>query len=189
MTENSNGSKAQKRSKKNTSSDARENPHDVFRKFLHDGEYRNTPERFEVLDAVLSWDDHFDADNLFIYLKNAGSKVSRATVYKTLNLLHECGLVSRYRFSQGHAQYEKTTDRPHHDHLICTTCGKIIEFDNGRVVQMQNDICIAYGFKPLYHSFQIFSECLDGAMDIQDCEYARQRKLALMNPAKRGGRV
>ncbi|MEP7234957.1 MAG: transcriptional repressor [Ignavibacteriota bacterium] len=160
-------------------------PEEIFRKFLKDGEYRNTPERFEVLDAVMKWDDHFDADNLFIWLKNNGSKVSRATVYKTLNLLHECGLVSRYRFSQGHAQYEKTIDRPHHDHLICTTCGKIIEFDNSRVIQMQNDICIAYGFKPLYHSFQVFSQCLDGAMDISDCEYAQQLKSALMNPNKK----
>ncbi|MEI8134768.1 MAG: transcriptional repressor [bacterium] len=164
-------------------------PEEIFRKFLKDGDYRNTPERFEVLDAVMKWDDHFDADNLFIDLKNRGSKVSRATVYKTLNLLHECGLVSRYRFSQGHAQYEKTIDRPHHDHLICTTCAKIIEFDNSRVIQMQNDICIAYGFKPLYHSFQVFSECLDGAMDIQDCEYARQRKSALMNPMKKKNHI
>ena len=74
-------------------------PTQIFQKFLKDGEYRITPERFEVLDAVMKWDDHFDADNLFIALKNNGSKVSRATVYKTLNLLHECGLVSRYRFS------------------------------------------------------------------------------------------
>jgi Fur family transcriptional regulator, ferric uptake regulator len=136
-------------------------PHDQFRKFLHDGQYRITPERFEVLDAVLAWDDHFDADNLFIDLKNNGSKVSRATVYKTLNLLHECGLVSRYRFSQGHAQYEKTTDRPHHDHMVCTRCGKIIEFENSRVVRLQDDACAVYGFKPTYHSFQIFGACLD----------------------------
>jgi len=174
-----------KRTKTQAVAKVEESPADLFRKYLKEGEYRITPERFEVLDAVLQWDDHFDADNLFIYLKNSGSKVSRATVYKTLNLLHECGLVSRYRFSQGHAQYEKTVDRPHHDHLICTTCGKIIEFDNSRVVQLQNDICIAYGFKPLYHSFQVFSQCLDGALDIADCEYARQRKVALMNPAKR----
>src|SRR5690348_638833 len=97
-------------------------PHEHFRRFLQEGQYRITPERFDVLDAVLAWNDHFDADNLFIYLKNNGSKVSRATVYKTLALLHECGLVSRYRFSQGHAQYEKTTDRPHHDHMVCTKC-------------------------------------------------------------------
>ena len=183
MAESKAATKEKKRSK-----NAREpelTPAEIFSKFLKDGMYRITPERFEVLDAVMKWDDHFDADNLFIWLKNSGSKVSRATVYKTLNLLHECGLVSRYRFSQGHAQYEKTIDRPHHDHLICTTCGKIIEFDNSRVVQMQNDICIAYGFKPLYHSFQIFTQCLDGAMDIQDCEYARQLKSTLMNPSKK----
>ena len=136
-------------------------PHDHFRKFLQDGQYRITGERFEVLDAVLAWNDHFDADNLFIYLKNSGSKVSRATVYKTLNLLHECGLVSRYRFSQGHAQYEKTTDRPHHDHMVCTKCGAIIEFENSRVERLQDDACAHYGFTPMYHSFQIFGICLD----------------------------
>jgi len=136
-------------------------PHDQFRKFLQDGQYRITGERFEVLDAVLAWNDHFDADNLFIYLKNSGSKVSRATVYKTLHLLHECGLVSRYRFSQGHAQYEKTTDRPHHDHMVCTKCGTIIEFENSRVERLQDDACAHYGFTPNYHSFQIFGICLD----------------------------
>lgn len=114
-----------------------------------------------MLDAVLAWNDHFDADNLFIYLKNNGSKVSRATVYKTLNLLHECGLVSRYRFSQGHAQYEKTTDRPHHDHMVCTCCSKIIEFENSRVERLQDDSCAQYGFTPSYHSFQIFGICAD----------------------------
>jgi Fur family ferric uptake transcriptional regulator len=136
-------------------------PHDHFRKFLQDGQYRITAERFEVLDAVLAWNDHFDADNLFIYLKNNDSKVSRATVYKTLNLLHECGLVSRYRFSQGHAQYEKTTDRPHHDHMVCTRCGAIIEFENSRVERLQDDACAQYGFVPNYHSFQIFGTCLE----------------------------
>lgn len=136
-------------------------PHEHFRKFLQEGQYRITPERFDVLDAVLAWNDHFDADNLFIYLKNNGSKVSRATVYKTLALLHECGLVSRYRFSQGHAQYEKTTDRPHHDHMVCTKCGKIIEFENARVERLQDDACALFGFSPMYHSFQIFGVCLE----------------------------
>jgi Fur family ferric uptake transcriptional regulator len=136
-------------------------PHEHFRKFLQEGQYRITPERFDVLDAVLAWNDHFDADNLFIYLKNNGSKVSRATVYKTLALLHECGLVSRYRFSQGHAQYEKTTDRPHHDHMVCTKCGKIVEFENARVERLQDDACAQYGFSPMYHSFQIFGLCLE----------------------------
>ena len=136
-------------------------PHETFRAFLQDGQYRITGERFEVLDAVLAWDDHFDADHLFIYLKQHGSKVSRATVYKTLNLLHECGLVSRYRFSQGHAQYEKTTDRPHHDHMVCTKCGAVIEFENSGIERLQDDACALHGFTPTYHSFQIFGICLD----------------------------
>ena len=136
-------------------------PSERFRKFLQDGQYRITPERFEVLDAVLAWDDHFDADNLFIYLKSKGSKVSRATVYKTLNLLHECGLVSRYRFSLGHAQYEKTTGRPSHDHMVCTKCGKIIEFENSEVERVQAQSAAQYGFTPQYHSLQIFGVCAE----------------------------
>ncbi|HEY3876323.1 MAG TPA: transcriptional repressor [Candidatus Kapabacteria bacterium] len=150
-----------KKSASNLRLAAASRPHEHFRKFLQEGQYRITPERFDVLDAVLAWNDHFDADNLFIYLKNNGSKVSRATVYKTLALLHECGLVSRYRFSQGHAQYEKTTDRPHHDHMVCTKCGKIVEFENSRVERLQDDACAQYGFSPMYHSFQIFGLCLE----------------------------
>ena len=142
-------------------SEANLSPTERFRKFLQDGQYRITPERFEVLDAVLAWDDHFDADNLFIYLKSKGSKVSRATVYKTLNLLHECGLVSRYRFSLGHAQYEKTTGRPSHDHMVCTKCGKIIEFENSEVERVQSDSAAQYGFTPQYHSLQIFGICAE----------------------------
>jgi Fur family transcriptional regulator, ferric uptake regulator len=146
-------------------------PTERFRKYLQDGQYRITPERFEVLDAVLAWDDHFDADNLFIYLKSKGSKVSRATVYKTLNLLHECGLVSRYRFSQGHAQYEKTTGRPSHDHMVCTKCGKIVEFQNPEVERIQAESAASYGFTPSYHSLQIFGTC-------QECTAANAVQIA-----------
>ncbi|HET9135567.1 MAG TPA: hypothetical protein VFO76_02930, partial [Candidatus Kapabacteria bacterium] len=75
MTDDPIETKPAKRTKKTPSPEAE--PREIFTKFLKDGEYRITPERFEVLDAVMKWDDHFDADNLFIYLKNKGSKVSR----------------------------------------------------------------------------------------------------------------
>lgn len=133
-----------------------------FTEFLRDGNYRITSERFEVLSAVLKYDEHFDADSLFLRLRGDGSKVSRATVYKTLSLLHECGLVSRYMFSPGEfAQYEKTVDRPRHDHMVCTKCGKILEFANATIMNLQRQLCEQYDFEAVYHTFQIFGICSD----------------------------
>ncbi len=133
--------------------------HDQFVKFLRTKGQRVTPERLAVLERVLAWEGHFEADSLYLHLKTEGSKVSRATVYNTLGLLHECGIVSRYRFSQGYSQYERTAGRPHHDHMICTGCGHIIEFENKRVMKMQDELCRGEKFKPAYHSFQIFGLC------------------------------
>lgn len=131
-----------------------------FTEFLRDGNYRITSERFEVLSAVLKYDEHFDADSLYLKLRADRSKVSRATVYKTLALLHECGLVSRYLFLPGEfAQYEKTIDRPRHDHMVCTKCGKIVEFANASIVNQKRQLCEQYDFEPAYHTFQIFGVC------------------------------
>lgn len=133
-----------------------------FTEFLREGNYRITSERFEVLVHVLRTDHHFDADSLYLQLRADGSKVSRATVYKTLALLHQCGLVSRYMFAPGDfAQYEKTIERPCHDHMVCTKCGKIIEFPNGSVRYLQKQICDLHDFEGSYHTLQIFGTCSD----------------------------
>ena len=133
-----------------------------FTEFLRDGSYRITPERFEVLAAVLRTDDHFDAETLYLALRESGSKVSRATVYKTLSLLHGCGLVSRHMFTPGEfAQYEKTIDRPMHDHMVCTRCNRIIEFDNRAVAYLQKQLAHLHDFESTYHTLQIFGTCSD----------------------------
>jgi len=140
-----------------------------FTEFLRDGNYRVTAERFEVLSRVMRYDEHFDAESLYIRLRGEGSKVSRATVYKTLSLLHECGLVSRYLFAPGNiAQYEKTIDRPRHDHMVCSKCGEIIEFPNGAVRYLVKQICQQHGFEEGHHTLQIFGVC-------QDCRRASRR--------------
>ncbi len=131
-----------------------------FTEFLRNGNYRITRERFEVLAYVMKFDEHFDAETLSLKMLKAGSQVSRATVYKTLNLLHECGLVARYMFYPGEfAQYEKTIDRPRHDHMVCIQCGKIVEFPNGSVIHLRNQLCRVNGFEPFYHTMQIFGTC------------------------------
>ena len=130
-----------------------------FIRYLRAGKYRITPERFTVLEKILATDGHFDADELFLRLKSGGSKVSRATVYNTLELLEGCGLVLKHSFGENHSHYEKGHGRPHHDHLICVRCGTIIEFENTRFTRVQNEICREKNFKPQSSSFQIFGMC------------------------------
>lgn len=132
---------------------------DNFTKYLKAGNYRITPERFQVLESVLKNDGHFDADGLFLQLKSSGSKVSRATVYNTLELLQDCGLISKYRFGENHSRYEKAFGRPHHDHLICLECGDIIEFVSNKLTKIQTDVCKENEFKSQSSTLQIFGKC------------------------------
>jgi len=130
-----------------------------FTKYLKQGNYRVTPERFTILEAALQSDGHFDADELFFQMKTNGQKVSRATVYNTLDLLQDCGLLSRYRFGTNHSKYEKAFGRPQHHHLICLECGDIIEFVNDNIENVQKDVCEKNSFLPQTTTLQIFGIC------------------------------
>ncbi len=131
----------------------------VLKSTLKAGSYRITPERFQVLESIMNNDGHFDADGLFLQMKSGGSKVSRATVYNTLELLQDCGLISKYRFGENHSRYEKAFGRPHHDHLICLECGDIIEFVSDKLSRIQADVCKGNSFKPQSSTLQIFGTC------------------------------
>lgn len=132
---------------------------ETLKKYLKDNKYRNTPERYEVLDVILNEEGHFDADELYVNLKKINSKVSRATVYNTLEILLECGIVSRYRFGENHSRYEKNIGKPHHEHLVCLECGEIIEFTNNQILKIQNKVCEENKFQPTSATFQIFGYC------------------------------
>jgi len=133
---------------------------DILRKYLKSsGKQRSTPERFAILDAVLETQGHFDAESLYYRLISSGTKISRATVYNTLELLKECGLVSKYRFAENISRYEKAFGRPQHHHLICLECGDIIEFVHDRLERIQQEACSERGFAPQSSSLQIFGTC------------------------------
>jgi len=129
--------------------------------YLKDEGYRITPERFEVLDAVMNASGHFDADELFLGLKKSGSKVSRATVYNTLDILEECSLVFKTRLKDHGSRYEKAFGRAHHDHLVCVQCGKIVEFTDDTIERSQEAVAKKFKFKLISHSHQIFGVCPD----------------------------
>jgi Fur family transcriptional regulator, ferric uptake regulator len=123
------------------------------------GNQRLTPERNAILDTVLEIQGHFDADSLFYRLRGNGVKVSKATVYNTLELLQECGLISKYRFAENTSRYEKAFGKPHHHHLICLHCGDIIEFINEKLEHLQEDVCQQNNFASQSSTVQIFGTC------------------------------
>lgn len=134
---------------------------EIFTDFLKRGKNRITPERFEVLEAALEHDGHFGADDLFIKMKNDNSRVSRATVYNTLELLAQCELISKRNFGDNINRYESNYKRQTHDHLICIDCGKIIEFSDAKFRKLPAAICEELGFEFDSYSFNIFARCKD----------------------------
>lgn len=134
---------------------------EIFRSFLKAEKNRITPERFEVLEAALEYEGHFGADDLYILMKNANSRVSRATVYKTLELLAQCELLSKRHFGDHMTRYESSFKRQVHDHLICVDCGRIVEFSDQRIKQLPEEISEGLGFNFESYSFNIFGRCKD----------------------------
>lgn len=140
---------------------------ELFRSFLKNGQNRITPERFEVLNAAIEYQGHFGADDLFILMKNRKSHVSRATVYKTLELLAQCDLVIKRNFGDNLTRYESSFKKQNHDHLICVDCGRIVEFTDESVAKSPKQICEKLGFNLGSYSFNVFAHCKDK----KSCKY------------------
>ena len=130
-----------------------------FERFLRSRQLKLTGERQELVAEVFAQAQHFDADQLHMALKQQGKAISRATVYRTLDLLVQCGLVRKSSFGDQHAHYEPVRSDEHRDHLICMNCHGIIEFFRPDLEHLQDAICSEHAFKPLHHSLQIFGLC------------------------------
>ena len=131
----------------------------IFSAFLKQRSQRQTPERFAVLEEVYATDDHVDADELYIRLKQKGGRVSRATVYNTLDLLLECDLVVRHQFGKNQAKYERAYSYWQHDHLICIDCNQLFEFCDPRIQSIQEMVAEIYQFNIKHHALNMYGHC------------------------------
>jgi Fur family ferric uptake transcriptional regulator len=120
---------------------------------------RCTPERREILHGIFSIKSHFDADTLYDYLKKKKSSLSKATIYRSLPLFLQSGLLKESPRSRGRSQYELIYGHEHHDHLICLSCNRIIEFKHDGIEKLQNQVCRGYDFTPVDHNLSIRGYC------------------------------
>ena len=130
-----------------------------FKSILKDENLKMTPQRVEVFRQVWDSNEHQESEEIFISLRKRDVNISRATVYRTMDILYQHDLVQRMDIGDGKWRYEHWLDCHQHDHLICIRCGTIVEFINTQIEEIQNDVAEKFDYELVRHVHQLFGLC------------------------------
>jgi Fur family ferric uptake transcriptional regulator len=131
----------------------------IFERFISERGLKSTRQRTLILDTFFGLEGHLSVEDLWSRVRQLDHRVSVATVYRTMKLLAESGLASARNFGDGQTRYEAAVGREHHDHLICTGCATIIEFENDQIERMQEGVAKRHGFKVVSHKMELYGLC------------------------------
>lgn len=131
----------------------------AFKEALRSENLKLTPQREKIFETIANTDEHWEVDDLTYRFHRENERISRATVYRTLDILVDYGFARKVDFGEGRYRYEYIAGQKHHDHLICEECGEIIEFVDDVIESRQENVCERFGFKPTKHIFQIYGLC------------------------------
>lgn len=127
--------------------------------YLSKHQLKQTKQRVNIIERFLELDTHIDAEGLHSDIKKCGLNIGLATIYRTLNLLEKAKLVEQRAFADGRTLYELNTPNEHHDHLVCTECSLVIEFENEPIEKLQLEVAKEHGFKMTNHRLDLFGIC------------------------------
>ncbi|MDY0108641.1 MAG: transcriptional repressor [Candidatus Krumholzibacteria bacterium] len=133
----------------------------AFLEFIQTKGLKTTRQRGTIVQVFFGMHGHISVEELLREVKQVNPRIGYATVYRTLHLLVESGLVEERRFGDGLARYEGRHEVEHHDHMICLECGRIREFSNPRLLELQNKLAEESGFKILRHRLELYGVCED----------------------------
>src|SRR5919202_2801655 len=134
---------------------------EVFLRHIQRAGLKRTAQRELILDVFLRTEEHLSSEDLYRLVQKEDRSIGHTTVYRTLKLLAEAGLAREVRFGDNRTHYEHNYKHQHHDHMICTECGKIIEFFSAELEAIQDAIAAKHRFEPTNHSLRLLGVCAD----------------------------
>jgi Fur family ferric uptake transcriptional regulator len=142
-----------------TTGDSREAALERFRTYLRAHGHPVTPQRMRVAEILFGTHHHISAEEILDRLRAGRRAVGKATVYRTLELMREAGLIREHDFGEGFKRYEPRRTRPRHEHLVCIRCGKVIEFEAEAIERIEQEVASLHRFRPTHHKVEIYGVC------------------------------